>query len=123
MAPLSLTMLYAIDKAPCSETVFAIGKISWLLMDGIIGANITLTGMPWSDKILTVSKRFLMVAVRGSNTRLVVSDNEVIDIFTLINWSLASSFIISKSRIIKAFLVIIPTGCLYFKNTSRHCRL
>src|SRR5690606_18359347 len=107
------------DNAPCSETIFANGKISWLLMDGIIGANITLTGIPLSDKILTVSKCFLMVAVRGSKTRRVVSESDVMEILTLINWSLASSFNISKSRRINALFVMMAVGCLYFQNTYR----
>ena len=61
-----------------------------------------------------------MVAVLGSNTRRVCSDKDVIEIFTLINWSFCNAFKRSKSLKTNAFLVIIDTGCLYFKNNSKH---
>src|SRR5690606_4949538 len=90
-------------------------------MAGIIGANMTLTGMLLSDKVFTVSSLFCMVVVRGSKTRLVCSDSDVIDTFTPMRLSLARAFKRSKSRQMRAFLVMIPTGCLYLKNTSKHC--
>ena len=80
----------------------------------------TLTGILFSLKIFTVSSRFFMVAVLGSSIRLVCSDKDVIEIFTLINWSFCNVFKRSKSLKTKAFLVIIETGCLYFKNSSKH---
>ena len=48
------------------------------------------------------------------------TDSDVMDIFTAIKLSFANSFKISKSRKINPFLVIILTGCLYFKNTFKH---
>jgi len=86
----------------------------------MIGASMAFTGMLFSESILMVSNLFAMVAVRGSNSRLVFSDNVVTDIFTPISRSLASSLKRSRSLKIKVFFVIIPTGCLYFKNISKH---
>src|SRR6056297_2952065 len=85
----------------------------------MMGANIALTGIWFSDKTFMVFSLFLMEAVRGSKTLLVSSFKEVTEILTTINRCLFNSFNKSKSLKIKEFLVMIPTGCRYFKKTSR----
>src|SRR3977135_566328 len=92
--------------------------ISSLLMEGIIGATFTFTGIPFSDKIFTVSSLLIHVAVRGSISRRKDSFKDVIEIVTPTNPFSAIGFKISRSRVIKEFLVIMPVGCLNFSNTS-----
>ena len=120
IAPLSFTMVYPIDKAPWLRVASASGRISWLFIDGITGAIITFTGIPFSPNNSKASNHFLMVAVLGSKIRLVSSDKEVTDILTLIKLSFAKAFRVSIYSKTLKFLVIILTGCLYFRKTSKY---
>jgi hypothetical protein len=82
------------------------------------GANITITGTPASDSRRIASTRRSGVAARGSMLRESLRSRLVTEIAARVSPSDAASASKSRSRRIRADLVITEKGCRKRTNTS-----
>ena len=95
-------------------------SISLSFSAGMIGAVITVVGMPAADSARMVSIRFCGVAARGSIARASFRSSVVTDSATFAKPSAAMGARMSMSRVISADLVTMPTGFLNSASTCKH---
>ncbi len=85
----------------------------------MIGATITVVGMPASASWRTASRRFAGVGARGSIARAIFPSSVVTEIAARASPRFAMRDRMSMSRVISADLVTMPTGCEVRSSTSR----
>ena len=85
----------------------------------MIGATITVVGMPASANWRTASRRFIGVGARGSMVRAILPSSVVIEMAARASPRSAMRARMSMSRVISDDLVTMPTGCEVLSSTSR----